>query len=46
MVANVQTMAYHGELPEQRLDRAWFGGGADIKLKALEKATELAATWQ
>jgi len=34
------------ELPEQRLDRAWFGGSADIKLKALEKATELAATWQ
>lgn len=34
------------ELPEQRLDRAWFGGGADIKLKALEKATELAAAWQ
>jgi phage/plasmid-like protein (TIGR03299 family) len=34
------------ELPEKRLERAWFGGGADIKLKALEKATELAATWQ
>ena len=33
------------ELPEQRLDRAWFGGGADIKLKALDKAIELATTW-
>ena len=34
------------ERPEQRLDRAWFGGGADIKLKALVKATELATAWQ
>ena len=34
------------EQSEQRLDRVWFGGGADIKLKALEKATELAAAWQ
>lgn len=34
------------EQPEQRLDRAWFGGGADIKLKALAKATEFAAVWQ
>ena len=34
------------EQPEQRLDRAWFGGGADIKLKALETATKLAAAWQ
>jgi phage/plasmid-like protein (TIGR03299 family) len=34
------------ELPEQRLNRTWFGGGADIKLKALEKANELVATWQ
>jgi len=33
------------ELPEQRLERTWFGGGADIKLKALEKAKELAGTW-
>lgn len=33
------------ERPGQRLQRAWFGGGADIKLKALEKATELAAAW-
>jgi len=34
------------EQPEQRLDRAWFGGGADIKVKALDKAIELAAAWQ
>jgi phage/plasmid-like protein (TIGR03299 family) len=34
------------ELPEHRLDRAWFGGGAEIKLKALDKAIELAAAWQ
>lgn len=34
------------ELPEQRLERAWFGGGAEIKVKALDKAIELAATWQ
>ena len=33
------------EQPEQRLDRTWFGGGADIKLKALEKAKELSAAW-
>lgn len=33
------------EQPEQRLERTWFGGGADIKLKALEKANELAASW-
>ena len=33
------------ELPEQRLERTWFGGGADIKLKALEKAIELASLW-
>lgn len=26
-----------------RLDRVWFGGGADVKLKALEKARELIA---
>ena len=34
------------EQPEQRLERAWFGGGADIKVKALEKAVELAGTWR
>jgi phage/plasmid-like protein (TIGR03299 family) len=34
-----------GELNEQRIQRAWFGGGADVKLKALEKAQELAAAW-
>lgn len=33
------------EQPDQRLERAWFGGGADIKLKALVKATELANAW-
>ena len=33
----------HEEQAEQRLERTWFGGGADIKLKALEKANELAA---
>ena len=35
----------HSELEDQRLQRAWFGGGADLKLKALEKATELASNW-
>ena len=34
------------ELPQQRLDRAWFGSGADIKLKALDKAIDLAAAWR
>jgi phage/plasmid-like protein (TIGR03299 family) len=34
------------EQPGQRLDRAWFGGSADIKLKALDKAVELAAALQ
>jgi len=34
------------ERPEQRLERTWFGGGADIKLKALDKAKELANAWQ
>jgi phage/plasmid-like protein (TIGR03299 family) len=34
------------ELPEQRLNRAWFGAGADVKLMALAKATELAAAWR
>ena len=33
------------EQPEQRLERTWFGGGADIKLKALQKAKELSANW-
>jgi hypothetical protein len=27
-----------------RLDRVWFGGGADVKLKALAKARELIGT--
>jgi phage/plasmid-like protein (TIGR03299 family) len=35
----------HEELDDQRLERAWFGKGADVKLKAFEKATELAANW-
>ena len=30
---------------DQRLERTWFGSGADIKLKALEKAKEFAALW-
>jgi len=34
------------EQPEQRLNRAWFGAGAEIKVRALVKATELAAAWQ
>ena len=33
------------ELEDQRLERTWFGGGAAIKLSALEKAKELAASW-
>jgi phage/plasmid-like protein (TIGR03299 family) len=33
------------ELEDQRLERMWFGGGADIKLRALEKAQELSASW-
>ncbi len=33
------------ELEDQRLERTWFGGGADIKLRALERATELSARW-
>jgi hypothetical protein len=33
------------ELQDQRLERTWFGGGADIKLKALVKAQELSASW-
>jgi hypothetical protein len=34
------------EQPDQRLERTWFGGGADIKLRALVKANELAANWR
>jgi hypothetical protein len=33
------------ELQDQRLERMWFGGGADIKLRALTKAKELSADW-
>jgi phage/plasmid-like protein (TIGR03299 family) len=33
------------ELQDQRLERTWFGGGADIKLRALERANELSASW-
>jgi phage/plasmid-like protein (TIGR03299 family) len=33
------------EQPDQRLERAWFGGGAETKLRALLKATELAKSW-
>jgi len=33
------------EQADQRLERTWFGSGAEIKLKALEKAKELAAQW-
>ena len=33
------------EMQDQRLERTWFGGGADIKLKALGKAKELSAHW-
>jgi phage/plasmid-like protein (TIGR03299 family) len=33
------------EQPDQRLERTWFGGGAEVKLKALEKAKELAGRW-
>jgi phage/plasmid-like protein (TIGR03299 family) len=33
------------EQPDQRLERVWFGGGAEIKLRALVEAEELAAKW-
>jgi phage/plasmid-like protein (TIGR03299 family) len=33
------------EVQDQRLERTWFGWGADIKVKALSKAKELAASW-
>ncbi len=34
------------EQADQHLERIWFGGGADIKLAALTKATELMAIWR
>lgn len=37
--------ADQAELSDQRLNRAWFGSGADIKLKALDQALTLANTW-
>jgi phage/plasmid-like protein (TIGR03299 family) len=33
------------EQPDQRLERTWFGGGADTKLKALAVAAEFANSW-
>jgi hypothetical protein len=30
------------DTPEKRLDRVWFGAGADLKAKALDKAVEMA----
>lgn len=33
------------ETPDQRLERTWFGTGADIKLRALDKASALAKSW-
>jgi hypothetical protein len=33
------------ELQDQRLERTWFGGGAEIKVKALSKANVLSANW-
>ena len=35
------------ELQDQRLERTWFGGGADNKLKALENGArdEVSASW-
>jgi len=33
------------EEPDHRLERTWFGDGADTKLKALVKASEMAASW-
>jgi phage/plasmid-like protein (TIGR03299 family) len=33
------------ELQDQRLERTWFGSGAEIKLKALSKAKELSTNW-
>jgi phage/plasmid-like protein (TIGR03299 family) len=34
------------EQPDQRLERTWFGSGADIKLLALQRALEFAKTWK
>lgn len=33
------------EQPDRRLERVWFGGGADVKLRALTKAAELSNSW-
>ena len=33
------------EAADQRLERTWFGSGADIKLRALDKASALAKSW-
>ena len=33
------------EQPDQRLERIWFGSGADLKLKALDKAIDLSVNW-
>ena len=33
------------EVQDQRLKRTWFGGGAEIKLSALDKAKEVSANW-
>lgn len=35
----------HEEDPERRLERVWFGSGADIKLVALQKGLDFARTW-
>ena len=43
MVANVQTMAYHGEVPWHVLGTTVPAG---VTAEAREKATELAAVWQ
>ncbi len=34
------------EEANQRLERVWFGSGADLKLKALQKAQVLSETWR
>ena len=33
------------EAADQRLERTWFGSGADIKTRALDKALEVAKSW-
>jgi len=38
-------MPVQEEEPDQRLERTWFGSGADVKLKALQKAEVLAKAW-